>query len=47
VLNQPIKTWLAALDEMNIVNVSSYGIVDIMPIEIADLQKNGLYNDTK
>lgn len=41
------KNVVAALDEMNIVNVQSYGIVDIMPIEIADLQKNGLYNDAK
>ncbi|MFI5139279.1 MAG: ExbD/TolR family protein [Sphingobacteriales bacterium] len=32
-----------ALDELNITNVQSKAIVKITPMEIADLQKNGLY----
>lgn len=41
------KNVVAALDEMNITNVQSYAIVDILPAEIALLQKDGLYNDKK
>jgi len=32
-----------ALDELNITNVQSKAIVKITPMEIADLQKNGIY----
>ena len=31
------------LDEMSITNVQSYAIVKIIPMEVGDLQKNGLY----
>ncbi|MGN8072267.1 biopolymer transporter ExbD [Mucilaginibacter sp. SG564] len=37
------KNVVAALDEMNITNISSYGIVDISPVEIELLKKDGLY----
>jgi biopolymer transport protein ExbD len=32
-----------ALDELNITNVQSKAIVKITPMEVADLQKNGIY----
>ncbi|MEZ2337421.1 ExbD/TolR family protein [Mucilaginibacter sp. RCC_168] len=37
------KNVVAALDEMNITNIDSYGIVDISPVEIDLLKKDGLY----
>jgi len=37
------ENLVAALDEMNITGVKSYAIVKILPIELGDLQKNGLY----
>ena len=36
------ENLVAALDEMNITGVKSYAIVKILPIELGDLQKNGL-----
>ncbi|MDN5284732.1 MAG: biopolymer transporter ExbD [Mucilaginibacter sp.] len=41
------KNMVGVLDEINITNITMYGIVDITPSEIADLQKNNIYNDTK
>ena len=37
------KNVVATLDEMNITNIDSYGIVDISPVEIELLKKDGLY----
>jgi len=37
------ENLVTTLDEMSITNVQSYAIVKILPIEVADLQKNGLY----
>ncbi len=37
------ENLVAALDEMSITAVQSYAIVKILPVEIADLQKNSLY----
>jgi biopolymer transport protein ExbD len=37
------EDFVSALDEISITNIQSYGIVNILPIEIADLQKNGIY----
>ena len=37
------ENLVSAMDELNITNVQSRAIVKITPIEIADLQKNGLY----
>ena len=39
------KNMVSVLDEINITNITSYGIVDITPSEIALLQKDGLYNE--
>jgi predicted DNA-binding antitoxin AbrB/MazE fold protein len=41
------KNMVAVLDEINITNIDAYGIVDITPSEVADLQKNNLYNENK
>ncbi|MBB6111427.1 ExbD/TolR family protein [Mucilaginibacter lappiensis] len=41
------KNVVSALDEMNITNITSYGIVDISPVEIELLKKDGLYKDNK
>lgn len=37
------KNVVATLDEMNITNIDSYGIVDISPVEVELLKKDGLY----
>jgi biopolymer transport protein ExbD len=34
---------VASLDELNIANIDIHAIVDITPIEIADLKKNNIY----
>jgi biopolymer transport protein ExbD len=36
--------FVAALDELNITGIDIHAVVDIMPIEVEDLKKNGLYN---
>jgi hypothetical protein len=41
------NNMVTVLDELNITVINMYGIVDITPSEIADLQKNNIYNDTK
>jgi len=41
------KNMVSVLDEINIANIQSYGIVDITPPEVAILQRDGLYNDVK
>jgi biopolymer transport protein ExbD len=41
------KNMVSVLDEINITNITMYGIVDITPPEIADLQKNNIYNEPK
>ncbi|MBW4890504.1 biopolymer transporter ExbD [Mucilaginibacter sp. HMF5004] len=35
--------FVAALDELNITGIDIHAVVDIMPIEVEDLKKNGLY----
>jgi len=37
------ENLVSALDELNITGVKSKAIVKILPIEVGDLQKNGLY----
>jgi len=37
------ENLVTALDELDIANVKSRAIVKITPVEIADLQKNGIY----
>ncbi len=37
------KDFVAALDELNITGIDIHAVVDIMPIEVEDLKKNGLY----
>ncbi len=37
------ENLVTALDEMSITNVQSYAIVDITPMEIAELKKQNLY----
>lgn len=34
---------VAALDELNITNIQEHAIVDIMPMEVEELKKQGLY----
>ena len=41
------KNMVDVLDEINIANIQGYSIVDITPVEIQLLQKDGLYNDKK
>ena len=41
------KNLVDVLDEMSITNIESYGIVDISPVEIDLLKKDGLYNNNK
>lgn len=41
------KNMVSTLDEINIANIQSYGIVDISAPEIELLKKDGLYNDNK
>jgi len=37
------NNFVTALDELNITGIDIHAIVDIMPIEVEDLKKNGLY----
>ncbi len=37
------KNMVDILDEMSIANIQSYGIVDISPVEVNELKKQGLY----
>jgi biopolymer transport protein ExbD len=37
------ENLVSTLDEMSITNVQSYAIVKITPLELGDLQKNGIY----
>ena len=37
------ENLVSALDELNITNIKSRAITKILPIEVADLQKNGIY----
>ncbi len=41
------KNMVSVLDEIAIANVQAYGIVEILPIEVELLKKDGLYNDNK
>ncbi|HMG09269.1 MAG TPA: biopolymer transporter ExbD [Mucilaginibacter sp.] len=41
------KNMVDVLDEINIANIQGYSIVDITPVEVQLLQKDGLYNDKK
>ncbi|UOE50714.1 biopolymer transporter ExbD [Mucilaginibacter sp. SMC90] len=41
------KNMVSTLDEINIANIQSYGIVGITPAEVELLKKDGLYNDNK
>jgi hypothetical protein len=34
---------VTTLDEMNITNIHIYAIVKILPMEVEDLKKNGIY----
>jgi biopolymer transport protein ExbD len=37
------ENLVASLDELNIANIEIHAIVDITPVEIADLKKNNIY----
>jgi biopolymer transport protein ExbD len=37
------KDFVSVLDEMNIAGINRYGIVDILPVEVELLKKDGLY----
>jgi len=38
------NNFVNTLDELNITGIDIHAVVDITPLEIADLKKNGLYN---
>ncbi len=37
------KDFVNVLDEMNIAGIQRYGVVDILPVEVELLKKDGLY----